>query len=74
MMVFPPFPRHPLPPSPPRCELVFPKEFDDTQRQKANELLAVTGEHAQAILDVLQAAIKAGGDTQVQHGGTGRAG
>ena len=55
-----PFPRHPLPPSPPICELVFPKEFDDTQRQKAAALLAGTGEHAQAILDVLQAAIRAG--------------
>ena len=55
-----PFPRHPLPPSPLMCELVFPKEFDDVQRQKAAELLEGTGEHAQAILDVLQAAIRAG--------------
>ena len=53
-------PRHALPPSPPRCELVFPREFDDAQRQKAKELLAGTGGHAQAILDVLQAAIRAG--------------
>mgnify|MGYP001827931141 FL=1 len=55
-----PFPRHPLSTSPPRCELVFPKEFDDKQRMKATELLEGTGEQAQPILDVLQAAIRAG--------------
>ena len=55
-----PFPRHPLPPPQPMFELVYPSEFDDAQRQKAKELLAETGEHAQAILDVLQAAIRAG--------------
>jgi len=54
------FPRHPLPPSPPMHELVFPKEFDVTQIDKAASLLAGTGDHAQAILDVLQAAIRAG--------------
>lgn len=53
-------PRHPLPASLSRCELVFPKEFDDKQRQKAADLLSGTGDHAQAILDVLQAAIRAG--------------
>ncbi|MGB5280132.1 MAG: replication protein [Arenicellales bacterium] len=52
-------PRHPLTPSLPKCELVFPAEFDDVQRQKAADLLSETGEHAQAILDVLQAAISA---------------